>query len=129
MNNELEEIKKDYLVELESWAGLSMTPGIQSYIVANDKSLYQYHRYMRKTLFIEEHNIPLEGLSKIGTITDETYNKIIDFINNKIIGKEFEVINMRDGRVSINGRYNGIDFKVSNYIDLYNELKEIILNK
>ena len=98
MKNKLEELRKNILIEVYSWAGLSPTPGRSGFIVTKDQNIYYYHEYQR----------------------------IIKFIEEKILNKSYEYIQIFDASFHIVGNYNNQYFNIINHTDLYEEINKII---
>lgn len=105
MQEKLNQLRKDCLLEVEICNGLGSNPGIISTIITKGKELYTYNNYYRKS---EEY------ISQGIKLKDNQYQKIINFINNNIIGKEIKSYKMRDSNIIIKGNYQNISFHISN---------------
>ena len=128
MQEKLESLRLDKILEISSWAGLSPMPGTEGIIITKDKTLYYYHKYHHVPENLKD-KISLEGISEGKTIDDNIYSKLVNYLEENIIGKEFDNINIRDARVSISGTLNNNSFNINNHFDVYNDLKRIINSK
>ena len=84
----------------------------------------------------EYHHVPdslkdkikLEEISEGRLIDEDIYLNLVNYLEEKIIGKDFENINTRDAGVSISGNINNNSFNINNLlIDL--DLHELNTNK
>ena len=125
MKNKLEELRKNILIEVYSWAGLSPTPGRSGFIVTKDQNIYYYHEYQRIAPFLEG-KVTKEGISKGEKLSNKKYQSIIKFIEEKILNKSFEYIRIFDASFHIEGNYNNQNFNIINHTDLYEEINKII---
>lgn len=125
MKEKLESLRKNILIELSSWAGLSLTPGVNSILITKDKKIYYYHQYHRIPISLEE-KITKEGLTEGIKISDKKYQKLINIIKEKIINKNYEPNHIFDASFYIKGNYNNQNFNIINHPDLYNEIYKII---
>ena len=71
---------------------------------------------------------PMPGTTGI-IIDEDIYLKLVNYLEEKVIGKDFENINTRDAGVSISGNINNNRFNINNHFDIYNDLKRIIYSK
>ena len=128
MQEKLEKLRLNKFLEIRSWAGLSPMPGTTGIIITKDKKIYYYHKY---------HHVPenlkdktkLEDISEGRIIDEDIYLKLVNYLEENIIGKEFEEISIRDAGVSISGNINNNRFNINNHFDIYNDLKRIIYSK
>lgn len=128
MQEKLEKLRLNKFLEIRSWAGLSPMPGTTGIIITKDKKIYYYHKY---------HHVPenlkdktkLEDISEGRIIDEDIYLKLVNYLEEKVIGKDFENINTRDAGVSISGNINNNRFNINNHFDIYNDLKRIIYSK
>ena len=128
MQEKLESLRLDKFLEISSWAGLSPTPGSQGIIITKDKKIYYYHKYHRIPDSLKD-KIKLEEISEGRLIDEDIYLNLVNYLEEKIIGKDFENINTRDAGVSISGNINNNSFNINNHFDIYNDLKRIIYSK
>ena len=128
MQEKLESLRLDKFLEISSWAGLSPTPGSHGIIITKDKKIYYYHKYHRIPDSLKD-KIKLEEISEGRLIDEDIYLKLVNYLEEKIIGKDFENINTRDAGVSISGNINNNSFNINNHFDIYNDLKRIIYSK
>lgn len=125
MQEKLEKLRLDKILEISSWAGLSPMPGTTGIIITKDKTLYYYHKYHHVPDNLKDE-ISLEEISEGKTIDDDIYSKLVNYLEENVIGKEFENIFTRDGGVRISGNLNNNSFNINNHFDIYNDLKKII---
>ncbi len=128
MQEKLESLRLDKILEISSWAGLSPMPGTEGIIITKDKTLYYYHKYHHVPDSLKD-KIKLEEISEGRLIDEDIYLKLVNYLEEKVIGKDFENINTRDAGVSISGNINNNSFNINNHFDIYNDLKRIIYSK
>ena len=128
MQEKLEKLRLNKFLEIRSWAGLSPMPGTTGIIITNDKKIYYYHKYHRIPENLKD-KIKLEDISEGRIIDEDIYLKLVNYLEENIIGKEFEEISIRDAGVSISGNINNNRFNINNHFDIYNDLKRIIYSK
>lgn len=126
MQEELKNLEESSILILSNWWGLG-NPGRSKTIITKEKKIYIYTLYSRKTLFLEKNNIPLESLYESCKLTDNDYNKIIDFIKTEILSKEYESHMILDAGYSVSGIYENNSFQYPNYYDI--NTKESLYNK
>ena len=84
------------------------------------------------TPFMEKNNIPLEDITLIKELTDEEYDKLISFIKEEIVNKEYVCRPLRDSSSSVFGSSENKLFYYPNCYDintnenLYDKTKKII---
>ena len=127
MQEKLKSLRLDKFLELSSWAGLSAMPGSQGIIITNDKKIYYYHKYHHVPENLKD-KISLEGISEGKIIDNDIYSKLVNYLEENVIGKEFENIFTRDAGFRVSGTINNNSFNINN-IDIYNDLKRIINSK
>ena len=127
MQEKLESLRLDKILEISSWAGLSPMPGTEGIIITKDKTLYYYHKYHHVPENLKD-KISLEGISEGKTIDDDIYSKLVNYLEENVIGKEIENVITRDGGVKVSGNLNNNNFNTNN-LDIYNDLKRIIYSK
>ena len=127
MQEKLESLRLDKILEISSWAGLSPMPGTTGIIITKDKKIYYYHKYHHVPDSLKD-KIKLEEISEGRLIDEDIYLNLVNYLEEKIIGKDFENINTRDAGVSISGNINNNSFNINN-LDIYNDLKRIINSK
>ena len=125
MEKNLNNIRKNELIEIKSWNGLGI-PSTKIIIISKNKEVYHYCKYKRKTKFLTDNNIPMESLYLSKTLSDDQFRMLLDFIENKLIGKSFESEKIRDYGVSIFGNYLNSNININNNLEIVNELKKII---
>ena len=125
MQEKLKSLRLDKFLELSSWAGLSPMPGTTGIIITKDKKIYYYHKYHHVPENLKD-KIKLEDISEGRVIDEDIYLKLVNYLEEKVIGKEFEEINIRDAGVNISGTLNNNSFNIHNHFDIYNDLKKII---
>ena len=128
MQEKLESLRLDKILEISSWAGLSPMPGTEGIIITKDKTIYYYHKYHHVPDSLKD-KIKLEEISEGRLIDEDIYLKLVNYLEEKIIGKDFENINTRDAGVNISGNLNNNSFNIHNHFDIYNDLKRIIYSK
>ncbi len=125
MKNELEELRKNMLIEVSSWGGLSLTPGTSGLIVTQDKKVYYYHKYFRVPEKLKD-KISLEDISEGKELQGSTYKKLINYIEEKIINVEYENKFIFDASFHIIVNYKNKKITVNNYPEINNEINRII---
>lgn len=125
MQEKLEKLRLDKILELSSWAGLSPMPGTTGIIITKDKTIYYYHKYHHVPDNLKD-KISLEEISEGKIIDNDIYSKLVNYLEENVIGKEFENIFTRDAGVRISGNLNNNSFNINNHFDIYNDLKKII---
>ena len=125
MQEKLEKLRLDKFLELSSWAGLSPMPGTTGIIITKDKKIYYYHKYHHVPENLKD-KIKLEDISEGRVIDEDIYLKLVNYLEEKVIGKEFEYIRIMDAGVKISGTLNNNSFNINNHFDIYNDLKKII---
>ena len=128
MQEKLEKLRLNKFLEIRSWAGLSPMPGTTGIIITNDKKIYYYHKYHHIPENLKD-KIKLEDISEGRIIDEDIYLKLVNYFEEKVIGKEFEEINIRDAGVNISGTLNNNSFNIHNHFDISNDLKRIIYSK
>ena len=128
MQEKLESLRKNSLVELQTWAGLSPTPGVNGVIVTNDKKIYYYHRYNYIAPSLQ-HTVTPEGLSEGIELDDKKYNKLIKYIEKNIIGKSFKDQIIFDASWHVIINYDGKKITINNYPEINSEINKIIGGK
>ena len=113
MQEKIKELRNNCLLELANWWGLRES-GNGGTIITKDKKLYTYTFYHRLTPFLERNNIPQEYISKGIALTNNQYNKIIEFIETEIVGKTFTSQPIFDASFNVSGNYNGESFHIHN---------------
>ena len=127
MQEKLESLRLDKFLEISSWAGLSPMPGTEGIIITKDKTLYYYHKYHHVPENLKD-KISLEGISEGKIIDNDIYSKLVNYLEENVIGKEIENVITRDGGVKVSGNLNNNNFNTNN-LDIYNDLKRIIYSK
>ena len=113
-NEELNEIRKDMMIELKEWWG-SRFGGYGGTIVTQSKEVYIYQYYHR----IPE-NMPEDFkknciyIRKAKNLSESEFEKICAFIENEIIDKQFEIKMVRDAGYDIEVNYNGVNKVIIN---------------
>mgnify|MGYP007112567223 CR=1 FL=1 len=128
MQEKLEKLRLNKFLEISSWAGLSPTPGSQGVIITKDKKIYYYHKYYRISENFKDKVKP-EDISGGIVIDEDIYLNLVNYLEEKIIGKDFENINTRDAGVSISGNINNNSFNIHNHFNISNDLEKIIYSK
>lgn len=125
MEEKLDRLRLNKFLEISSWAGLSLMPGTEGIIITNDKKIYYYHKYHHMPENLKE-KIGLEDISEGKTINEDTYLKLVNYLEENVIGKTFDNIITRDGGVNVSGNLNNNSFNINN-LDIYNDLRKIII--
>ena len=125
MEKELERIKKNAIIEITTWAGLSLTPGVDGTIITKDYNLYYYHNYHHIAPSLQDKIKP-NYLSKPIKLNDKTINKINNFIEEKILNKTYEYQLIMDVSFHLTIKYNNKTINIENYPELNHELNKII---
>ena len=124
MKKELELIRKESILEVSSWGGLSLTPGTTGFIITKDYQIYYYHMYHRVPLELQD-KISLEYLSKPKQIDNKTITKLNNYIE-ELLNKEYEERLIMDATFHIYINYNNQKLTINNYPELNNKIRKII---
>ena len=132
MQELVDKLKENSILGVEVKANLSISPGKSGTIITKDKKVYGYSLYIFMTPFLEKNNIPLENIYLIKELTDDEYNKILKFIQEEIISKEYECRSQRDSYDAVFGRNESKLFYYPNCYDvntnesLYEKARKLI---
>ncbi len=122
---ELEELRKNRLIEVYSWFGRSPTSGTEGYIITTDQKIYYYHEYFYVAPLLE-NKVTREGITKGKKLDNKKYQKIIKLIEEKILNKKIEYNQVFDAMFHIDGKYKEQKFNIINNLDLYDEINMIV---
>ena len=132
MQEKLDKLKENSILGIEDKANLSVSPGTSGTIITKDKKVYGYSLYSFMTPFMEKNNIPLENIYLIKELTSDEYDKILKFVQEEIINKEYECIPTRDGYSAVFGKLKSRIFYYPNCYaintkeSLYNKTRKLI---
>ena len=132
MQELVDKLKENSILGVEVKANLSISPGKSGTIITKDKKVYGYSLYVFMTPFMEKNNIPLENIYLIKELTSDEYNKILKFIQEEIISKEYECRSQRDSYDVVFGRNESKLFYYPNCYDvntnesLYEKARKLI---
>lgn len=127
MNEKLKELREKRLIEIGVGAGLSPTPGVNGIIVTTDKKQYYYHSY--RIMNPDYNRIPEKYLSGAIDIDDNTYNELINIIENDILDSKHKYQMIMDIDFFIEGSYNNKNFKLENETELYRKIHKLLGGK
>lgn len=125
MEGKLNEIRNDTLIEIKSWNGFKI-PFNESIIITNNKEVFRYYKYKRESKFLTENNIKMEDLYLVKKLSDDNFKKITKYIEEKIIGKSFEFVLVRDHGSTINVNYLDNVISIKNNNEISSELRNLI---
>lgn len=125
MEEKLNEIRNDTLIEIKSWNGFKI-PFNESIIITNNKEVFRYYKYKRESKFLTENNIKMEDLYLVKKLSDDNFKKITKYIEEKIIGKSFEFVLVRDHGSTINVNYLDSVISIKNNNEINSELRNLI---
>ena len=125
MEENLNEIRNDTLIEIKSWNGFKI-PFNESIIITNNKEVFRYYKYKRESKFLTENNIKMEDLYLVKKLSDDNFKKITKYIEEKIIGKSFEFVLVRDHGSTINVNYLDSVISIKNNNEISSELRNLI---
>ncbi len=125
MKEKLNEIRNDTLIEIKSWNGFKI-PFNESIIITNNKEVFRYYKYKRESKFLTENNIKMEDLYLVKKLSDDNFKKITKYIEEKIIGKSFEFVLVRDHGSTINVNYLDSVISIKNNNEINSELRKLI---
>lgn len=125
MEEKLNEIRNDTLIEIKSWNGFKI-PFNESIIITNNKEVFRYYKYKRESKFLTENNIKIEDLYLVKKLSDDNFKKITKYIEEKIIGKSFEFVLVRDHGSTINVNYLDNVISIKNNNEINSELRNLI---
>lgn len=125
MEENLNEIRNNALIEIKSWNGFKI-PFNESIIITNNKEVFRYYKYKRESKFLTENNIKMEDLYLVKKLNDDNFKKITKYIEEKIIGKSFEFVLVRDHGSTINVNYLDSVISIKNNNEINSELRKLI---
>ena len=125
MEENLNEIRNNALIEIKSWNGFKI-PFNESIIITNNKEVFRYYKYKRESKFLTENNIKIEDLYLVKKLSDDNFKKITKYIEEKIIGKSFEFVLVRDHGSTINVNYLDSVISIKNNNEINSELRNLI---
>lgn len=125
MEENLNEIRNNALIEIKSWNGFKI-PFNESLIVTNNKEVFKYYKYKRESKFLIENNIKMEDLYLVKKISDDNFKKITKYIEEKLVGKDFETVLVRDYGSTININYLDSVISIKNNNEINSELRNLI---
>ena len=125
MEEKLNEIRNDTLIEIKSWNGFKI-PFNESIIITNNKEIFRYYKYKRESKFLIDNNIKMEDLYLVKKLSDDNFKKITKYIEEKIIGKSFEFVLVRDHGSTINVNYLDSVISIKNNNEINSELRKLI---
>ena len=125
MEENLNEIRNNALIEIKSWNGFKI-PFNESLIVTNNKEVFRYYKYKRESKFFTENNIKMEDLYLVKKISDDNFKKITKYIEEKLVGKDFETVLVRDHGSTININYLDSVISIKNNNEINSELRNLI---
>ena len=125
MEKKLNQIRNDALIEIKSWNGFKI-PFNESIIITNNKEVFRYYKYKRESKFLTENNIKMEDLYLVKKLSDDNFKKITKYIEEKIIGKSFEFVLVRDHGSTINVNYLDSVISIKNNNEINSELRKLI---
>ena len=125
MEEKLNEIRNNALIEIKSWNGFKI-PFNDSIIITNNKEVFRYYKYKRESKFLTENNIKMEDLYLVKKLSDDNFKKITKYIEEKIIGKSFEFVLVRDHGSTINVNYLDSVISIKNNNEINSELRKLI---
>lgn len=121
-NNKLKEIRENAILEEASWWGLR-NAGNSGTIITKNKEVYSYQRYfMPKEIYPENENF----ISKNKELDINEYNKVIEFIENEIVNKDFSEKIIFDAGFDVIINYDGIKKIVKNDKEIYDKAMQLI---
>lgn len=120
--NKLEEIRENVILEVAHWGGLK-NGGHGGTIITKNKEVYSYQRYnMPKEIYPGNDNF----IRKDKELDSNEYNKVIKFIEDEIVNKDFQDKQIFDAGFDVTINYNGIEKTVKNDNELYDKAKQLI---
>ena len=125
MEGKLNEIRNDTLIEIKSWNGFKI-PFNESIIITNNKEVFRYYKYKRESKYLIDNNIKMEDLYLVKKLSDDNFKKITKYIEEKIIGKSFEFVLVRDHGSTINVNYLDSVISIKNNNEISSELRNLI---
>lgn len=126
INNELEfkeqltKIEEKFILKISCWWGRGYA-GYKGIIVNEDKELYEYQFYHKTPSKLGELNCNF--IRKIKDLTVDEYKMITNFIENEIVGKEFDNYRIFDAGYNLYINYNGTQKAIINNKGIGNDLK------
>ena len=110
-NEKLDKIRDNAIIEVSKWWGLR-TPGCSGTLITKNKEvyLYQYYHIIPKELEDKNTNFILKNKE----LNINEYNKVIKFIENEIVNKEFHDETIFDAGYNVTVNYNGTKKRIIN---------------
>lgn len=116
MKEKLEKLRKNTILEVSHSWGLGYPPGTMGTLITDDKKMYVYHMYYRLPKEFQEKNIPQESVVEQKQLNNIEYQKVIKFIEQEILNKNYEYNMIHDVTYHVRGIYNGTSYDVVNNI-------------
>ena len=115
--NKIEELKTNYLLEINSWTTIGDLANKSGTIITTEKKVYSY------TIFFKsEIKLPINVNSFIKEyppLTDYQYNQLLNFIKEEnLLDKTFEEENIKDAGFTIAIKQNEKERIINNCISL-----------
>lgn len=115
--NKIEELKTNYLLEINSWTTIGDLANKSGTIITTEKKVYSY------TIFFKsEIKLPINVNSFIEEyppLTDYQYNQLLNFIKEEnLLDKTFEEENIKDAGFTIAIKQNEKERIINNCISL-----------
>ncbi len=121
-DNKLKEIRKNAILEVASWWGLKNS-GNRGTIITKNKEVYSYqHYFIPKEINPENDNF----ITKSKELDSNEYNKVIKFIKDEIVNKDFQDKRIFDAGFNVIINYNGIEKTVKNDEEIYDKAEQLI---
>ena len=121
MEEKLNELRSKAFLELQSFGMTGYKRGKSGIIITDDKKVYYYHSYFNGPS-VSLENAMDDYISEGKDFDEAKYLELVNYINEYIIGKDFEEINVRDGGCFVFGK----GFNSVNHVNIYNDIKKII---
>ena len=135
LEDQLEEIRKNAIIECYHWWGFSYS-GFGGLIITKNKEMYSYNFYKYVPEELENKNANYIVKNKI--LTNREYKKVEKFIKTEILNHQFENYSMKDAEYDVTINYNGVEMTILNnsgygdeilIYDKAHKLMQDILNK
>lgn len=108
---QLEEIRKNSILECYNWWGLKY-PGFIGTIITENREMYSYSHYECIPQELKDKNTNYIVKNKI--LTNKDYKKVKKFIETEILNHKFDNVIMRDVGYDVIINYNGVKMSISN---------------
>lgn len=113
--NEIKELKKDFLLEINSWTTLGELANNSGTIILPDKRIYSYSIF-----FNDQNNLPQNihsYIKEFPTLTDNQYGLVLKFIEEEnLLDANFDQKKFEEAGFTISVKLNGKEKTINNCV-------------